>query len=189
MSCVFLFFVIFCISACSQSDVPTSNNGVVLQQTEKEPSSQSLSVEITHQTLLELLKKSNLQFQFEQRVELDDGLIVPLQNASKDFQISVQHIPSPPMLYISVNDYLWLDQSKTPRSTSFTLTQIAIQNHAIVGSKIQLNPKNGAITFAHEMHIPNGVDEDVFVQSLEHMVLEALRHYPMLKASLEEDGY
>ena len=189
MSYVFLFFVFFYTSACKEPDASTSNKDISIENNQNQTPIPYKEREITHQTLQQLLQKSDLQFHFEQQTQLDDGIMVPLQNATKEFHISVQHISSPPMLYMSVNDYLWLDQSKTPRSTSFTLTQIAIQNHAIVGAKIQLNPRNGAITFAHEIHIPNGIDEDVFVQSVEHMVEEAIRHYPMLKASLEEDGY
>ena len=40
-----------------------------------------------------------------------------------------------------------------------------------------------------KIHIPNGLDRDVFLQSLHQMLEEGLRNYPMLKASLEEDGY
>ena len=96
---------------------------------------------------------------------------------------------SPLIVYISINDYLWLDQSKNPRSTAFALTQIAVQNHQVIGAKIQLNPQDGAITIAQEIHIPNGLDQDVFLQSMHQILEEGLRNYPMLKASLQEDGY
>ena len=144
---------------------------------------------IDNEIFVQLLKKSHFTFDFEKIKTLDDGILVPLTTKYKTFTIAVQQISSPVLIYISINDYLWLDQSKTPRSTSFTLTQIAVQNHQIIGAKIQLNPQNGAITIAHEIHIPNGLDRDVFLQSLHQMLEEGLQNYPMLKASLEEDGY
>ena len=119
---------------------------------------------------------------------LDDGILYHSRPNTKHLPLRFNKFLSP-AIYISINDYLWLDQSKTPRSTSFALTQIAVQNHQIIGAKIQLNPQNGAITIAHEIHIPNGLNRDVFLQSLHQMLEEGLRNYPMLKASLEEDGY
>jgi hypothetical protein len=180
MSCNFTFFTFFFILGCS----PTSQKVDLLDQ--KAPVVYRV---LDNNVFIELLQKSHLSFHFEKIKELDDGILLPLVVQDYKFQLAVQYIPSPPMIYLSINDYLWLDQSKTPRSTSFTLTQIAVQNHEVVGAKIQLNPQNGSITFAHEIHIPNGLYHDVFLQSLHQLVDEAVRNYPMLKASLEENGY
>jgi len=182
MSCYSPFFVVF-LSACTQqiqsdSNLSSTNKNIIYEKADQK-------------TIQQLLQRTDLSINWKKKKLLDDGLQVEIQTSvqQKKFQLTIQNINSPPLLYIAIQDYLWLDQSQTPRSTSFTLTQLAVQNHAILGAKIQLNPKNGAITFAHEMHIPNGLNEQVFIQSINHLENEAVRHYPMLKASLEEKGY
>ena len=177
MSYNFTFFSLFLTFACLIPSKTQERKEIIIQKN------------IENDTFVQLLKKSNFTFDVENVKMLDDGILVPLMTTYKTFTIAIQHISSPVIIYISINDYLWLDQSKSPRSTAFALTQIAVQNHQIIGAKIQLNPQNGAITIAHEIHIPNGLDQDVFLQSLHQMLEEGLRSYPMLKASLEEDGY
>ena len=177
MSYNFTFFSLFSTLGCFTPSQNQEDDKVIIQRN------------IDNETFVQFLKKSHFTFDIENIKMLDNGILVPLTTKFKTFTIAVQHISSPLIIYISINDYLWLDQSKTPRSTSFALTQIAVQNHQIIGAKIQLNPQNGAITLAHEIHVPNGLDQDVFLQGLHQMLEEGLRNYPMLKASLEEDGY
>ena len=177
MSYNFTFFSLFLTLSCLNPSQLQERNEIITQKN------------INNETFFQLLKKSHFTFDFDNAKPLDDGILVPLTTKYKMFTIAIQHMSSPLIVYISINDYLWLDQSKNPRSTAFALTQIAVQNHQIIGAKIQLNPQNGAITIAHEIHIPNGLDQDVFLQSLHQILEEGLRNYPMLKASLEGDGY
>ena len=177
MSYNFTFFSLFLTLSCLNPSQNQECNEIIIQKN------------IDNETFFQFLKNSHFTFDFDNAKILDDGILVPFTTKYKTFTIAIQHISSPLVIYISINDYLWLDQSKNPRSTAFALTQIAVQNHQIIGAKIQLNPQDGAITIAHEIHIPNGLDQDVFLQSLHQILEEGLRNYPMLKASLEGDGY
>ena len=177
MSCNFTLFSLFLTLGCQTPSQSHKSNEIIIHK------------DISNDTLVQFLKKSHLTFDFENTKMLDNGILLPLTTKYKTFTIAIQHISSPLIIYISINDYLWLDQSRNPRSTAFALTQIAVQNHQIIGAKIQLNPQDGAITVAHEIHVPNGLNRDVFLQGLHQMLEEGLQNYPMLKASLEEDGY
>ena len=105
------------------------------------------------------------------------------------YQLSMQHFAAEQTVYIAVNDYHWLDRSRDHRTTAFTLTQMAVQNHAMIGGKLQLNPANGAITLGTEIPAPNGVDPEALGQAVRRLLVLAEDNHAMLGAALGGDGY
>ena len=92
--------------------------------------------------------------------QLQNAIITKIKRKDHTYTLSIQHIPQKDILYVSINNYLWIDQSQSPSATAFTLTQIATLNYQVVGGKFQLNPQNGAITLGSETYVVNGIDID-----------------------------
>ena len=63
----------------------------------------------------------------------------------------MQYFPQEEIFYLSLDNYLWLDDAKSTAAATLTITQIAVLNYEILGAKIQLNPKSGAIILASEI--------------------------------------
>ena len=119
--------------------------------------------------------------------EFAGGWIFPAGGAG--YQLSMQYFEAERTVYVAVNDYHWLDRSRDHRTTAFTLTQMAVQNHAMLGGKLQLNPANGAITLGTEIPAPNGVDPGALRQAVQRLLELAEDNHAMLGAALGGDGY
>jgi hypothetical protein len=117
------------------------------------------------------------------------GLLFPVEFPGSTCQLSMQHFPEERILYLAINDYHWLDRSRDSRTTAFTLTQMATQNHSMLGAKLQLNPTNGAITLGTEIPVPNGVDPAAVEQAARRLITLAKDNHAMLGAALGGDGY
>ena len=77
-----------------------------------------------------------------------DLLISELPSKEK---LSMQYFPKEEIIYLALNNYLWLDDAKSTAAATLTITQIAVFNYEIMGAKLQLNPKSGAIIVATEI--------------------------------------
>lgn len=121
--------------------------------------------------------------------KLLNGSIAPFQTEFGTWQLSIQHFKKQEILYLAINDYLWIDQAKTSQETVFTLTQLATRNHALLGGKLQLNPQNGAITISTEIPVGAGIEKITFKNVIERLLKLAREEYPMLKASLGVNRY
>lgn len=140
------------------------------------------------------LSLSNLEQEFlalgyPSSQNLPNGLITPISTEFGEWKLSIQHFEEQQLLYLAINDYLWIDQAQTSQETVFTLTQLATRNHALLGGKLQLNPQNGAITISTEIPIGKGVDKETLRYVLKRLLQLAKEEYPMLKASLGINRY
>ena len=143
---------------------------------------------------LDYISLSNLEQEFSElgypsSQRLPNGIIAPITTEFGSWKLSIQHFNEQQLLYLAVNDYLWIDQAETAEETVFTLTQLATRNPALVGAKLQLNPQNGAITISAEIPTGNGIETETVQAVLERLLRLAKEEYPMLKASLGINRY
>jgi hypothetical protein len=121
--------------------------------------------------------------------QIHNGFMCPIPTDLGEWKLSVQHFEEQNILYLALNDYLWLDQAESSQETVFTLTQLATRNHALLGAKLQLNPQNGAITISTEIPIGSNIEKIVLQRTLQRLIQLGTEEYPMLKASLGIDQY
>jgi len=118
---------------------------------------------------------------------IPNGVQLPLAAEEELWQLSLQYFEERNIIYLAINDYLWLDQAKTTKQTIFVLTQLATRNHALLGAKLQLNPQNGAITISSEIPVDDSISQSLLEKQTKQLIQIAAEEYPMLKHSLSID--
>ena len=135
------------------------------------------------------LKQELITLGYPPSKKVHNGFMVPISTNLGEWKLSIQHFEEQDILYLALNDYLWIDQAESSQETVFTLTQLATRNHAILGGKLQLNPQNGAITLSTEIPIGTRIEKVVLQKTLLKLIQIGKEEYPMLKASLGIDQY
>ena len=120
---------------------------------------------------------------------ITNGLQVPVSTEYGVWQLSIQYFPKKKILYIAINDYLWLDSSATPQTTVFAMTQMLTQNHSMVGGKFQINPTSGAITLGSELIVNETIQTLELQTAIELLLKNGKDNYPMLTAALGKKLY
>ena len=120
---------------------------------------------------------------------IPNGLQTPVQTEFGVWQLSIQYFADQKVLYIAINDYLWLDSSATAQSSVFAFTQMLTQNHAMVGGKFQLNPTSGAITLGTELTGVQTILEPNLHQAIDTLIDLGKDNYPMLQTALGAHFY
>ena len=120
---------------------------------------------------------------------IPNGLQTAVQTEFGIWQLSLQYFPEQKVLYIAINDYLWLDSSVTAQSSVFAFTQMLTQNHSMVGGKFQLNPTSGAITISTELTGVQSILEPNVHQAIETLIDLGEDNYPMLQMALGAQFY
>ena len=120
---------------------------------------------------------------------IPNGLQSPIQTEFGVWQLSIQYFAEQKVLYVAINDYLWLDSSSTAQSSVFAFTQMLTQNHSMVGGKFQLNPTSGAITISTELTGVDAILEANLHQAIETLIELGKDNYPMLQMALGANFY
>ena len=120
---------------------------------------------------------------------ISNGIQTPVETEFGIWQLSIQYFPEKKILYLAINNYLWLDSSSNVQSTVFSMTQMLTQNHSMLGGKFQLNPSSGAITIGTELVAFETFSEEEIQHSIEVLILLAKDNYPMLDAALQSRFY
>ena len=121
-------------------------------------------------------------------IEIHKGYQVSVQRDDHSWLLSIQHFEEKNLLYFAVNDYLWLDQSKSTGNTVATLTQIATLNHAMLGTKVQLNPENSGITLSRTINDLNVTDAE-FAATIKHLLSAAEQAHPVLSSAISASRF
>lgn len=129
----------------------------------------------------------DLQIPVSQTVQ--DVEITEVQGLHKKYKLSFQHFPKQHIVYISIFDYLSLQQSQSPAATTFLLTQIATLNYTIVGAKLQLNPQTGALVFGSEINVLDGLSKQTIQHSIQRLISLADKHYEKLQKAMQGTYY
>jgi hypothetical protein len=118
-----------------------------------------------------------------------NGIQVPVPTQFGVWQLSIQYFAQKKILYLAINDYLWLDSSANPQSTVFAMTQMLTQNHGMVGGKFQINPSSGAITIGIELVVNETIQKIELQNAISILLENAKDNYPMIKTALGKDFY
>ena len=140
--------------------------------------------ELLPEPTIELFSDVLEELKLSETTQLQGAVVTPLKHNETEFKLGLQYFQSKNIIYMSINEYLWLDMSKNTASTAFTLTQLAILNHRVTGGKFQLNPTNGAITVGYEHYVANGVDRENLKIAIEKLISIAKINYETIKLSL-----
>ena len=115
---------------------------------------------------------------------INNGFQVPLETQYGTWTLSIQYFESAHTLYIAINDYLWLDTSRTAQTTVFAMSQMLTQNHSMLGGKFQINPQTGAITISTELIVIDGYREKEISEAIRRIISLAEENHPMITAAL-----
>ena len=121
--------------------------------------------------------------------DITHGIQIPLQKDHYDWILSIQYFPSHEILYIALNNYLWLDQTPTPQRSVFLMTQLLIENHNMLGGKFQLNPQNGAITLGIEIPVVDPISAEQIQKSIDTLLLLGVEKYHLLEQAQGAQHY
>ena len=132
----------------------------------------------------ELLHRMLINRSIYEITQIPGGVQAPIDTSFGEWQLSLQLFPEHNILYVAINNYLWLDSSVTAQSTVFSLTQMLTQNHQMMGGKFQLNPQNGAITIGTELVVIKTIQEAEIQQAIDQLLFLGNDNYPMLKQAL-----
>ena len=134
------------------------------------------------------IRQSLVEIGSQAPIEIHKGFQVSVQRAQHSWLVSIQHFDEKNLLYFAVNDYLWLDQSQSTGNTVAALTQIATLNHAMLGTKIQLNPENSGITLSRTIDDLN-VTEIEFRSTNELLLSAAEQAHPVLSSAISASRF
>jgi hypothetical protein len=133
--------------------------------------------------------------QLLQEIALPTGIVIPhgiqtpIETEFGTWQLSIQYFEEKKILYLAINDYLWLDNSVTTQSTVFSMTQMLTQNHAMLGGKFQVNPSSGAITIGSELVVLNGFPKKELKKTIDLLIILAKDNFLMLREALGGQRY
>ena len=164
------------LSACTKQESNATENPITRSSKQEE-----LNVETQ-------IRQNLVEIGSQAPIEIHQGFQVSVQRAEHSWLLSIQHFKEKNTLYFSVNDYLWLDQSKSTGNTVAALTQIATLNHAMLGTKVQLNPENSGITLSRTID-----DRDVTASELktttEILLSAAEQAHPVLSSAISASRF
>ena len=144
-------FLLVTLISCANPTPITSSNTPELSKNVVKGSIEYISLANLKQELTTLGYPASKQ--------VHNGFMSPISTDLGEWKLSVQYFEEQNILYLALNDYLWLDQAESSKETVFTLTQLATRNHALIGGKLQLNPQNGAITISTEIPIGSNIEK------------------------------
>ncbi len=115
-------------------------------------------------------------------------MTLPVKGKNTEFQLTVQLFAKEKVLYLSVVDYLSLEQATSSPSMVLLLTQLAAINYEMLLGKLQLNPRSGAISLSMEVQIDDGLGYRTFEAVLNHLITSADQRYPELLRAAQGRG-
>ena len=134
------------------------------------------------------IRQSLVEIGSQAPIEIHQGFQVSVQRAEHSWLLSIQHFDEKNILYFAVNDYLWLDQSKSTGNTVAALTQIATLNHAMLGTKVQLNPENSGITLSRTIDDRDVTDSELKTTT-EILLSAAEQAHPVLSSAISASRF
>ena len=117
----------------------------------------------------------------------------PAQKAHQDIfistlpskeKLSIQYFAEEDIVYLALNNYMWLDEAKSTSAATLTITQIAVFNYELIGTKLQLNPKSGAIILAAEMDSEQ-LNQPILSRNISRILKQSKALKPRLYAALD----
>lgn len=117
----------------------------------------------------------------------NDVLVTTIQGAHARFKLTAQVFTAEQVLYLSVTDYLRLEDATSSEAMVLLLTQLAALNYELLLGKLQLNPRSGEITLSVELNLEEGLAFRTVESATRHLIQTADDSHPRLLRAARGD--
>jgi len=109
------------------------------------------------------------------------GLITTsIDGKNTSYRLNIQLFDKEQILYMSIADYLTIQDADSSQAMVLLLTQLAAANYELLLGKYQLDMRSGAITLSMELNLDDGLGFKTFNSVVHHLIKTADQKYPDL---------